>query len=69
MSVAAAMKEVVIAWQQEALSVTDVKRILDNMRQSMCCLPICASAWLCSYMQVLKSLLNFFKLLFFFKLG
>ncbi|XP_073978366.1 mediator complex subunit 24 isoform X1 [Rhodnius prolixus] len=53
MSVAAAMKEVVIAWQQEALSVTDVKRILDNMRQSMCCLPICASAWLCSYMQIL----------------
>ncbi|KAK9506154.1 hypothetical protein O3M35_008141 [Rhynocoris fuscipes] len=53
MNVAAAMKEVVIAWQQDALSVTDVKRILDNMRQSMCCLPVCASVWLCSYIQIL----------------
>lgn len=52
LNVAAAMKEVVLAWEQGALSATDVKRILDNMRQTMCCLPICASNWLCSYMQV-----------------
>ncbi|XP_014254037.1 mediator of RNA polymerase II transcription subunit 24 [Cimex lectularius] len=52
-SVGATMKEVVLAWEQGALSATDVKRILDNMRQSMCCLPICASLWLCSYMQIL----------------
>jgi len=48
-----AMKEVVVAWEQGALSATDVKRILDNMRLTMCCLPICASVWLCSYMQIL----------------
>lgn len=47
-----AIREVLIAWEQEALSVTDVKRILDTMQAPMCCLPVCAAAWLCSYMQV-----------------
>ncbi|KAF6207841.1 hypothetical protein GE061_016290 [Apolygus lucorum] len=54
LNVAPAMKEVVLAWEQGALTATDVKRILDNMRQTMCCLPICASNWLCSYMQILQ---------------
>ncbi|CAA9994340.1 unnamed protein product [Nesidiocoris tenuis] len=54
LNVPAAMKEVAVAWEQGALSATDVKRILDNMKQTMCCLPICASNWLCSYMQVLQ---------------
>ncbi|KAL1122381.1 hypothetical protein AAG570_003786 [Ranatra chinensis] len=53
LSVPGAMKEVVLAWEQGTLSPTDVKRILDNMCQSMFCLPICASAWLCSYIQIL----------------
>ncbi|CAH1408167.1 unnamed protein product [Nezara viridula] len=53
MSVPAATKEVVSAWELSLLSTADVKRILENMRQSMCCLPICASVWLCSYMQIL----------------
>lgn len=53
MSIPAVTKEVVLAWESGVLSPTDVKRILENMRQSMCCLPVCASAWLCSYMQIL----------------
>uniref|UniRef100_A0A1B6DIW1 Mediator of RNA polymerase II transcription subunit 24 n=1 Tax=Clastoptera arizonana TaxID=38151 RepID=A0A1B6DIW1_9HEMI len=47
-----AISEVLVAWEQEALSATDVKRILDAMQTPMCCLPVCAAAWLCSYMQV-----------------
>uniref|UniRef100_A0A1B6MRZ1 Mediator of RNA polymerase II transcription subunit 24 n=1 Tax=Graphocephala atropunctata TaxID=36148 RepID=A0A1B6MRZ1_9HEMI len=47
-----AIREVLVAWEQEALSVTDVKRILDAMQAPMCCLPVCAATWLCSYMQV-----------------
>lgn len=57
-----AIREVLVAWEQEALSVTDVKRILDTMQAPMCCLPVCAAAWLCSYMQVnLQNLFNIAK--------
>ncbi|XP_075220202.1 mediator complex subunit 24 isoform X2 [Lycorma delicatula] len=52
-NVPGAIKEVLVAWEYGALSPTDVKRILDAMRARMCCLPVCAAAWLCSYMQVL----------------
>ncbi|XP_050548691.1 mediator of RNA polymerase II transcription subunit 24 isoform X1 [Daktulosphaira vitifoliae] len=45
--------DVVVAWENSTLSSNDVKRILDSLRTSMLCLPICAAAWLCSYMQVL----------------
>ncbi|RZF38214.1 hypothetical protein LSTR_LSTR005575 [Laodelphax striatellus] len=52
-NVPGAIREVLVAWEYGALSPTDVKRILDAMRARMCCLPVCAAAWLCSYMQVL----------------
>lgn len=47
-----ATHDVLVAWENSTLSSNDVKRILDAMRSSMFCLPICAAAWLCSYMQV-----------------
>ncbi|KAK3912121.1 Mediator of RNA polymerase II transcription subunit 24 [Frankliniella fusca] len=52
-SVPLAIKEVLVAWEHDALTPNDVKRILDTMKARMCCLPICATAWLCSYMQIL----------------
>ncbi|XP_065336321.1 mediator of RNA polymerase II transcription subunit 24 [Cloeon dipterum] len=51
--VPAATKELLFAWEQGALSPTDVKLSLDNMRSRMGCLPVCAASWLCSYMQIL----------------
>lgn len=48
------MREMVTAWEQGALSANDVKRILDVMRGRMCCLAIVATAWLCSYMQIVQ---------------
>ncbi|XP_030750121.1 mediator of RNA polymerase II transcription subunit 24 isoform X2 [Sitophilus oryzae] len=45
------MKEVLVAWEQGALSTSDVKRILDSVRGKMCCLPIAAATYLCSYMR------------------
>ncbi|KAK6631151.1 hypothetical protein RUM43_014247 [Polyplax serrata] len=53
LNVPAAIREVLLAWEQGTLSANDVKRILDSMRSKWCCLPICATAWLCSYMQIL----------------
>lgn len=51
-SIIGATNDVLVAWENSTLSSNDVKRILDSMRSSMFCLPICAAAWLCSYMQV-----------------
>lgn len=53
-SIPLAIKEVLVAWEHEALTANDVKRILDTMKARMCCLPVCATAWLCSYMQVMN---------------
>lgn len=52
LSIIGATHDVLVAWENSTLSSNDVKRILDSMRSSMFCLPICAAAWLCSYMQV-----------------
>ncbi|CAH0387287.1 unnamed protein product [Bemisia tabaci] len=52
-NVSGAIKEVLIAWQYNALSSSDVKRFLDAMRSQMLCLPVCATVWLCSYMHIL----------------
>ncbi|VVC40476.1 Mediator complex, subunit Med24, N-terminal [Cinara cedri] len=52
-SIIGATHDVLVAWENSTLSSNDVKRILDSMRSSMFCLPICAAAWLCSYMQIL----------------
>lgn len=45
------MHEVLVAWEQGALLASDVKRILDAVRGKMCCLPIAAATYLCSYMR------------------
>ncbi|CAG2056138.1 unnamed protein product [Timema podura] len=52
-NVPGAIKEVLLAWEQGAVTSNDVKRILDVMRSRMCSLPVFATAWLCSYMQIL----------------
>ncbi|KAH7938066.1 hypothetical protein HPB49_019636 [Dermacentor silvarum] len=48
-----AIKEILIAWEHGAISTDTVKMILDNVKSRMCCLPVCISAWLCSYITVL----------------
>lgn len=53
-SVPGAMKEILYAWEQGALSANDVKRMLDVLRGRMCSMAIVATAWLCSYMQIVQ---------------
>jgi mediator of RNA polymerase II transcription subunit 24 len=45
-------KELLYAWESGALSAADVKRSLNGLRASSCCLPVCAAAWLCTYMSI-----------------
>lgn len=46
------IKELLFAWEAGALNPTDVKKHLNCLRLSSCCLPVCAAAWLCSYMSI-----------------
>lgn len=52
MNVSGAIKEILFAWEQGSLSAADVKRMLDSLRQKMASLAVCASVWLCSYINV-----------------
>ncbi|XP_028177541.1 mediator of RNA polymerase II transcription subunit 24 [Ostrinia nubilalis] len=51
-NVSGAVKEILFAWEQGSLSAADVKRMLDSLRQKMASLAVCASVWLCSYINV-----------------
>ncbi|XP_022254734.1 mediator of RNA polymerase II transcription subunit 24-like isoform X2 [Limulus polyphemus] len=48
-----AIKEILVAWQYDALPTATVKNILDHVKSKMCCLPVCISAWLCNYVNIL----------------
>ncbi|GAB6030537.1 Mediator of RNA polymerase II transcription subunit 24 [Chamberlinius hualienensis] len=48
----AAVKEVLLAWEGGCITKEGVKAILDNIKSRMCCLPVCISAWLCSYISI-----------------
>lgn len=45
---------VLIAWENETLSTTDVKIILDSMKSRLCSFSVCAASWLCAYMQIVR---------------
>ncbi|XP_029032801.1 mediator of RNA polymerase II transcription subunit 24 isoform X2 [Osmia bicornis bicornis] len=47
-----AVKELLCAWESDVLGAGDVKRALDGLRATACCLPVCAAAWLCAYMSI-----------------
>ncbi|KYM99981.1 Mediator of RNA polymerase II transcription subunit 24 [Cyphomyrmex costatus] len=47
-----AVKELLYAWESGVLGAGDVKRALDGLRATACCLPVCAVAWLCAYMSI-----------------
>ncbi|XP_072933480.1 mediator of RNA polymerase II transcription subunit 24 [Epargyreus clarus] len=51
-NVSGVIKEILFAWEQGSVSAADVKRMLDSLRQKMTCLAVCASVWLCSYINV-----------------
>ncbi|XP_013139722.1 PREDICTED: mediator of RNA polymerase II transcription subunit 24 [Papilio polytes] len=52
LNVSGVVKEILFAWEQGSLNLGDVKRMLDSLRQKMASLAVCASVWLCSYINV-----------------
>ncbi|XP_013166278.1 PREDICTED: mediator of RNA polymerase II transcription subunit 24 [Papilio xuthus] len=52
LNVSGVVKEILFAWEQGSITPGDVKRMLDSLRQKMASLAVCASVWLCSYINV-----------------
>ena len=56
--VPAVVRQILDAWQARLVSDDDVERILDTLRTQMCCLAVCAAAWLRYHIQVRLPLLD-----------
>nr|CAG4643030.1 EOG090X01FD [Ilyocryptus agilis] len=52
MHVPAVIREILTAYESQLISDEDVERILDTLRTQMCCLSVCAAAWLRFYIKV-----------------
>ncbi len=52
MHVPAVIREILVAYESQFIAEEEVKRILDTLRTQMCCLSVCAAAWLRFYIQV-----------------
>lgn len=52
LNVPGVIKEILFAWEDDTLPAADVKCILDSLRQKLASLAVCASVWLCSYINV-----------------
>lgn len=55
MNIPGMLYHLLMAWENETISATEVKSNLDNIKQRLCCYAVCASSWLCSYMQTVRN--------------
>lgn len=46
--------QVLLAWENETLSTGEIKKFLDSLKSRFCCFSICATSWLCAYMQIIR---------------
>lgn len=44
--------QIIVAWENHAITAVDVKSYLDNIRKRSCSYSICAASWLYSYVQI-----------------
>ncbi|XP_037940607.1 mediator of RNA polymerase II transcription subunit 24 isoform X2 [Teleopsis dalmanni] len=50
MNLPAALHHVLVAWEKESISSSDVKNILENIKRSLFSFSVCATSFLCAYM-------------------
>nr|XP_029732381.1 mediator of RNA polymerase II transcription subunit 24 [Aedes albopictus] len=46
--------QVLLAWENDGLSTGEIKKFLDSLKSRFCCFSICATSWLCAYMQIIR---------------
>lgn len=46
--------QLLVAWENDTISAADVKVHLDNIKGRLSSYSVCAAAWLCSYMQIVR---------------
>ncbi|XP_055373342.1 mediator of RNA polymerase II transcription subunit 24 [Condylostylus longicornis] len=54
MNIPGVLYQVLVAWENETLSTTDVKRILEYIKIRPFSYSVCAASYLCAYMQTVK---------------
>lgn len=46
--------QVLLAWENETLTTAEIKKFLDGLKSRFCSFSICATSWLCAYMQIIR---------------
>lgn len=54
MNIPAVIYHLLVAWENETISATEVKTHLDNIKSRQCSFSVCAASWLCSYMHIVR---------------
>lgn len=54
MNISGVLYQVLVAWENDTLSATDVKGILDNIKKRLFGFSVCAASYLCAYMQTVR---------------
>lgn len=54
-SIPGVLHQVLLAWEkQDALTNVMVRKIIENLKNRLCCYSICAVSWICNYLQVVR---------------
>uniref|UniRef100_A0A453YNN8 Mediator of RNA polymerase II transcription subunit 24 n=1 Tax=Anopheles funestus TaxID=62324 RepID=A0A453YNN8_ANOFN len=53
-TIPALLHQVLMAWENETLSPVEIKKMLDGLKAHFCSFAVCASSWLCAYMQMVR---------------
>ncbi|XP_055629247.1 mediator of RNA polymerase II transcription subunit 24 [Toxorhynchites rutilus septentrionalis] len=52
-SIPGLLYQVLLAWENETLTTAEIKKFLDSLKSRFCSFSICATSWLCAYMQII----------------
>uniref|UniRef100_A0A182QMT0 Mediator of RNA polymerase II transcription subunit 24 n=1 Tax=Anopheles farauti TaxID=69004 RepID=A0A182QMT0_9DIPT len=53
-TIPALLHQVLMAWENEKISPVEIKKMLDALKAHFCSFAVCASSWLCAYMQMVR---------------